>query len=536
MRRTNRRPSLAATLAVLAVVAAGCESTARLEANGVSVDDVPLDAVAVDADTEAQSGSDGGTQDSPDTPDDAGDAVTEPSDGAATNAPSAGPTSTASPSGSSSEGPGTSSPSSPTAPPPPPPSSGGPARPAAPGVTDEAVLIGLSFTNSAQREAFNEGLGLDGLAVGDTVAYAESIAEWINERGGAGGKEIRFVLFERNLANDFATESQRACSTWTEDNEVFAGIIGLQVPDENLVSCLDQAGSSAIGLSFDVGHQAFFDRYRRSYVAPAGFESVRAARAMIDGLHAHGYFEPDSRVGVVYYDTPSFKAALTDGITPALAEKGLEVAETFEISYASGTSDTGRIAGDSQAAVLRFNSQDIDRVLFLGSGGALPGFFATNASQQNYYPRYGIWTPDNPAFVASNFGGRAMEGAVALGWGPVADVGGDALEDDNPGRTLCEEILTDAGFEPQSDVDRGSMYQLCSALFLVADGLTAAPDFSRAGYAEGVASLGRTHRTAALGNVDRWSATKRWGASAYRIAAYENGCRCFEYVTPLTSI
>src|SRR5262245_60259862 len=84
----------------------------------------------------------------------------------------------------------------------------------APGVTDDAVRIGVNYVDAESLRA--SGIELD---LGDFEAAYQAVADDINAAGGINGRTLDLVFAPISPADPTATEAE--CTRLTEDEDVF---------------------------------------------------------------------------------------------------------------------------------------------------------------------------------------------------------------------------------------------------------------------------------------------------------------------------
>lgn len=184
--------------------------------------------------------------------------------------------------------------------------------------------------------ALNATLGVSATS-GDTREYIRILVEDLNARGGLAGREVVAVTHTYDV-NSGETEGQRdqaACSTWTEDNQVFAALIPA-VRTETLLQCLTDTGTAIVATGpMTILDDNDFAAYP-SMVSTTAPSLTEVARLMADGLVEAGYYEPEAltgetTVGLVHFDHPAHLRVKEEVLKPALARHGIEIAQEFEI-------------------------------------------------------------------------------------------------------------------------------------------------------------------------------------------------------------
>lgn len=393
-----------------------------------------------------------------------------------------------------------------------------------PGVTDTHVNIGVVHTSQAND--VGEQFGARNLVYGDLLAQQQAVAEHINSTGGvAGGRKIRLVPYDK--ARD--ASPQAVCAGWTEDNEIFAGVFpGGQVPSQTMVQCMAQHRAIYINTPFIPGDKPFFDTFGPYYYTPQSLETVTMGRTYVEGLASVGFFDGSTRTGLLYYDVPSLRSALTHGVKPALAAIGETLVEEAAISYPENSSQYGDGLAAMQNAVLKFKARGIDRVMFLDAGSALCFFFLQDARAQQYRPRLGLMSGSHPSFIAENFDAETLRGTVGVGWSPAVDVDAAGVPD-NAARKLCRTIMARAGQAAQAQTDQSVQYNICASFFFLREGLSRANAPTAGAFEAGLATASPLPAASAASLGEGFSPSKHWGASMYSTHAYTEQCSCFRY-------
>lgn len=243
---------------------------------------------------------------------------------------------------------------------------------------------------ASDAESFGRGLGLNFSHIGDQRGQANAIIADINARGGLGGRRIVpvFADFRLTRADSYSSQLEAICEKWTKDHKVIAGISVVNLPSEAVAACMQK--SNALYLSPDQ-HTKRPDVYQR---LPLLFDSPnlaawRMASSYVRGLHSMNFLKDNPKIGLVRFDSGPTKDATERVLKPELARFGLKIADEVTVPIPSSTSAISETVSQSQAAVLRFKANGITHVMTI-----LPGawilFFMMQASNQDYYPKYGL--------------------------------------------------------------------------------------------------------------------------------------------------
>lgn len=400
------------------------------------------------------------------------------------------------------------------------------------GVTAKTVKIGIYTVQAFSSVAANVGVNV---STGDQAAQARAVINYINSHGGvAGGRKLVPVIHDFDVAaaaSDPNTEYQAACQAWTEDERVYALATPVGTVNDTLYACLSKAKviTSAAGDNKD---RRFFSKYNDFFYQATDVNATRMLANEVDALKAAGFFGAKPKIGVLRLDNAAEKAAVEEGLKPALLRNGLKADDEFAFSASSSGGDS---ATEYQSAVFRFQRNGITHVLF--TGGASPLGFGTTADSQKYYPRYGLNSRNSPAaLLQGNMSADQLKNSMGMGWQPMNDV--DTSRDPGPvskRAELCLKLLRDAGQDTSVRATALVGLWLCDTIFFIRDSLEKAPDFSPTGFRTGAELLGQ-YDAASTFRSTYGPGLLHDGARAYRLFAYQTACRCFAYIKPLAKM
>jgi len=392
------------------------------------------------------------------------------------------------------------------------------------GVTPTTITIGAMTANGAGQ--FQRSLGFDKGATGDQVAMVRSVVDWLNKRGGIGGRKIRMVNYDvpvAEAASDPSSAYQAACTAFTQDNKVFAVASIISHVPPNFYECLRARGVLVIAAIPPVSSR-FFQQFAGTVYSPGSPSYTRVLADSVDALWADGWLTSSSKVGVVGFDTPDSRATVTDGLVPALKRHGLTLTSDFY------TSPDTAAASAYSSGVLKFKTYGVDRVFF--APGGQPIYFGLAADQAAYHPFMEMSTLEYPGPVAATLPASTLRGAAGLGWSPYLDLdNASAAKVPTPAKAECVEAVKAA----QQDLSTGTTLAIatwiCDDWFFLRDVLARVPSISPAGFRSAVGGLGSSFRSA---NTFRtFFAPNRTadGAAAYRLNKYDDACSCFKYTS-----
>lgn len=416
-----------------------------------------------------------------------------------------------------------------------------PFAPGSPGIDDEKILVGLTYTEDSA--AANSALGAGGITTGDARRNYAALLDYFNERGGAGGREIVPVYhkYEATSSQPYATQEEAACTTFTQDQPVFVSLAGglPAISDGTFNACMHAAGTPilAAGAQSDQNDDSFA-RWPEFVQGPTlSLDAV--ARLWPTALDENGYFEPrgalgETLVGVVTYDTAVMRTTYERSLEPALAALGHQVEDVAYVRQPDSFTDVSDMSAEIQSAVLQFNSQGIQHVLIQDAGNALLTLlFMTSAENQSYRPRYGLTTNNGGQLIVGTAPEAQFAEARLLGWLPSVDVPASSFDESmGGGRELCDAIYADAGItHADSNAALVAWGQCDQIRSLVAAVDAGSGQLSQPTFIEDWVSIGTGFESSIVGPT-RFAPARHYGVARYRGAEFSGDCTCFQYVTP----
>jgi ABC-type branched-subunit amino acid transport system substrate-binding protein len=385
------------------------------------------------------------------------------------------------------------------------------------------IKIGALTAQGAGK--FQSSLGFKG-ATGDQVAMTQSIVDYINARGGFGGRKIELVSYDLDPASAATNESsaaEAACTYFTQDHKVAVVASLLALLPENFYRCLAKAHVPLVTPDEGVSRE-FFQRYANSVYMPSGPSYTRLLDDSVDALWKAGWLTPKSTVGIVGYDTVDVHAIVDRGLVPALQRHGLKLAAGMY------TGTTTAAASEYNSGVLTFRSKHVDRVFF--APGGQPIYFALAAEQQNYHPHYELGSLEYPTVLAANLPADQLSGSMGLSWLPYMDLPSSAWHTvTTPGIAECRKAMAKAGQDFSSGTTLGIAAWICDDWMFLRQVFAAGASPDEAGIRRAAEALGAAFKPTATFRTTLSAGRTHDGASQYRLIAFQDGCKCYKYVS-----
>jgi len=297
----------------------------------------------------------------------------------------------------------------------------------APGVTDEAVKVGLTFVDTDSLAA--AGVDLD---LGDIEGAYRALVDEINAEGGINGRQLDPVYTPINPIGSEGAEA--ACVELAEDEEVFIAA-GLFLYDDAM--CLVETHGTAV-----IGGGITEERLARAtvpwFTPEAGSDlNDDAIRAMAESG------EMDGPVAVLV-DAASADY-MEDDVLPLLDELGVDVVESAVQD--APAEDPAAVQTRVRTIAERFESSGATSVLLLSGAGLQ---WTTHMADQPYRPR--------------------------LLFPQTAGVDAFLQDQSQPDRSLLEDALAGGPYGPNQAAWEESAMQACIATLEAAGLEVPAPD------------------------------------------------------------
>lgn len=400
--------------------------------------------------------------------------------------------------------------------------------------TGAQITIGIQYNDPSSDGAYTV-LGVKGTTTGDDKGAYDALIADVNSRGGLGGRKVVPIYYANNNTDgSFDSQGQAACASFTEDHKVDLAIV-TGTATRLLPGCLAAHHVPTL----PVGNIMFDDTVLAGwapYVYWSGMLSPDRWAPWIDLLSSNGYFGQASKVGLVTYETPLHHRVVERVVGPALARAGHQAADVAYTTEPPSVSALGSSATELSNVILRFRSENIDHVMFVGTQGAAPFLWMPQAESQGYRPRYGFTSADFPYVVQANAATAQLRDAIGMGWTPVRDVNFSQDPGGNPAAARCEAIMAKAGNKtPDRSADWQSHIAPCEAMFFFEAVFARATGTSGAAFRAAVDQLGTSYQSPHT-FATRFVHDHYDGVSQVRAFRYDTGCSCFGYVGPLIAV
>jgi len=385
----------------------------------------------------------------------------------------------------------------------------------------KTLLVGVPYVDQQQSSAFTAGIS-SGLQTGDPKANYQFLVDDLNKQGGILGRKVVIVFHRVDATESQVQYEQETCTDFAQDHRVPFVLGGLS---PTLAKCLIDKGVAVLGDGGQLNTKDYATM--RYFVQPGSIALDRLAQLQASEFTKMGLFKSTvpARVGILYYDVPSFRYA--EGVLKAgLQQRGIQIAAEEAFHQPSSTQDVGQTEAQVQAAVLKFKAEGVTHVVAVELNAWLQGFFALYASQQDYYPRYG-WTSNQvPTNAQAAVPHKELEGSLVLGFYPTYDT--EKQSDYPPATRRCLAQLASHGVAFTSGNQRADAVTACDAVHYLKAALTAAGGVTRDALVAGARALGRTYAPAST-YASVMPLGYGAGLAAMRPGAWSTACDCFAY-------
>lgn len=390
-----------------------------------------------------------------------------------------------------------------------------------PGVTADSIKLGLIIVSNNSKVM--SGYGVRGGAIGDTEDQMRAVVNDVNSRGILGRKIVPVVRV-LDATGDAEAQFTSFCAAFTQDEKVFA-VVSPWNAVASFAPCLAKSGTLYVIDGLDQADLEAFNEVK-PYMATSMFSSSRNAVALARALHAQGFFVPGEKLGIVRGNGPIYERVSNLYFKPTLAALGVPPAV---LERPTGrTENNATLAGD-------FAGADIRRIAFVTARGGPPLFFMNAAQARGYFPKYGLASPDGPAFLSTAAPYTQLQGAKGAGWAPALDVFDSEAGPFTPAEQRCLEVHKKQGTDYGTRQEAAAVAMMwCDAMWLFEENaLAAGRTLNAANWTAALAKSGTSHQTPMTFGTN-FSPGIFDGAFQYRPLAFDDSpdCRCFRYTGP----
>jgi hypothetical protein len=255
----------------------------------------------------------------------------------------------------------------------------------------------------------------------------------------------------------------------------------------------------------------------------------------VNGLAKAHYFT--GKLGLVTWDDPTYKLAMTDGYFPALAQNHVQVAQTAYIMVPQQIGALGDMTAAVSSAIAKFKSLGIDHVIIqdgpagVWAGTGLTFEWMNQANSQRYYPRYGQNTDNSPGWDV--LPADQMDHALAIDQSDY-DKKFDEGWHVNRFREQCFKIQAEAGYPVASSNANDEFIAgiSCDLTFFLQQVMNGGlSQITNDAFVNAAQRLG-TSMPSAIVYGTKLSPGRRDGGSLVRTEEYLQSCRCLKYKGP----
>lgn len=308
-------------------------------------------------------------------------------------------------------------------------------EPAAAGGTDARAPVKIGFL-----VVDNSRIG--GRSAGpDEQRGFKDLVDHLNRQGGLEGRRIAPEYYSIDGAtSDAATHAARACAFFAQDKRVQL-VIGKEWTHPALEGCLAEARiphfDAGIAFNLDgVSQQKETPYYANATtIGSDRYESVRLPFAA-----ARGWIKRGEKIGVMVGDCQPYNRSYEDIVLPAARRLGMTVS-VQRYKCPEGAGDLADTVAVFKGAVLKFKSEGVTTVMAVTTAESVVwAFFASEAENQGYRPRYLVTSDAQPHVMATNSGAltippEQIKNVRGFGWKPIIDIGPKA-----PARTASQDV------------------------------------------------------------------------------------------------
>jgi hypothetical protein len=402
-----------------------------------------------------------------------------------------------------------------------------------PGVTPSTITFGVTYTLDAGQA--NAAIGAAGTDPGDVRDYYNALVDEVNRSGGIAGRRLVSAYYETQSTSAESADSQRqaACEYFSHDVKAF---VFFEAVSEVARGCAEKRRMVSLSGGGNAIHQTF--RRHPHYLEPSGVALETYEGATVSGLARTDYYGKAPVIGIVTWDDPSFRTAVSRGMLPELVKLGLKPRIVEYVYVPQSYADAGTTSASVGSAVLKFREAGVTHAFVIdGPAGAALGTVLTlawirAAGSQAYYPRYGfndlnspqagldahLWEPNDvrgARYVTANNATDATDVGVAK----------------NQSRIACLAVMRRHGMIPGNMNAQGFMLRACDNVFFLRAVLgTTRITVNRDRFVALAEALGKTYRSPTSYRTVL-SPSRHYGVAGYRRMAMDDSCGCFRYIS-----
>jgi hypothetical protein len=405
------------------------------------------------------------------------------------------------------------------------------------------IQIGVLITDTDSFQASAGGTSYSVVTRNAIHTYLKAI----NAAGGIAGRQLKIVdaTFDYNAAS-YDTAFEAACQTFTQDHHVDVVIYDGITYNDVWNTCLTRAGVPSF-LMHQVGTQVGDNTDLVSYpgLITAGSVSIdRRLETILSQSLKHGFLRAGSKLGVFVESCPYAVRSFDRTVAP-IAKRSQIAIYRFDIDCGAGSGDHATGINAIASAVLRFQTEGVDSVMFVTNyeNGAI-FYFAAAAEAQHYRPQYLLWhnqgSPGYLDFYKSKGLGAQLEKMRGFGSSPLYEVTYPPAPPaaQAAARKACLATAKRQHLAIADETAEDVTLDACDVVNLVARALTLSG--GQGGIRAVVTAVDRIGTdfvsTMVLNGATRFGPGRHDGAALGQVSVYQAKCACMAYIGPPTPI
>jgi hypothetical protein len=268
----------------------------------------------------------------------------------------------------------------------------------------KALEIGVLVTDT---DSFQKAAG----GTSYTAITRDAIHAYLKAAGSVAGHQLKVVDATFNYqAASYDNEFEAACQKFTKDHHVAAVIYDGITYNPVWNTCMTRAGVPWF-LMHQVGTAVGDSTDMASFPGMITAGSVNMDRR-INGIFTqslkHGFLRAGSKLGVMI-ETCAYATRAYDRTLVPLAARNKVTLSQVRIDCGAGSSDHATGINAIGSAVLRFQTEGVDSVMFVTDyeNGAI-FYFAAAAEAQHYRPHYLLWANQGAPGYLDYYRGKGL--------------------------------------------------------------------------------------------------------------------------------